>query len=500
MSKNLLKCLTLFCLVLFASLAFADTGFIEITSNEEGVKIYLDGRFFGTTPIIKDISAGEHTIEARKENFITQTKIINIPAGEVRTVHFTLSRGGSFIPVETEEEGIILGKGVLTIFTSETGWKIFIDGTEVEKEAPVTLKDMPAGLHTITMKKEGMVYRENKHVPHGETVIFNFDDWLKTHEREIKLQRWENRLKQLIEDSTKYSIELTNFEDNLIRISSERDDLIKMKSEARGVVKHSENEVSKMNDSLNNIYEYEKYKELIRLYNLTKGSIFQGSNYEIFESSKKKLKDTYIGKNGYRIIKYDVKINKYWVRKTEKIEAKDALEFIKCVVSFCDMNDEFRKWKYYYSTKNTFVGAYSTTMIDKNGDSLKIVLSYDNSTGPILLSHLLFGFGIIFDLTIPFKDYKKLYPPPPERDTFKWAILKYKEILKEMSPEIASLNESIEKFEEKIANRKKQLSQINEQLKDINCQIENAPACEQELKQKFDSITKELRSHRQNRP
>jgi hypothetical protein len=67
------------------------TGVLNVDSTPPRVSLRLDGADLGTTPYRGlSVTAGDHTLEARKQGFATRTRPIRIPAGGELDVHIEL--------------------------------------------------------------------------------------------------------------------------------------------------------------------------------------------------------------------------------------------------------------------------------------------------------------------------------------------------------------------------------------------------------------------------
>lgn len=118
---------------------FQKTGSISITSEPSPANVFFDGKPAGETPmLIKDVTAGEHTINLGKEGFLeSKQKII------VREK-------------ETTETRIVLSPVVYSIRISSTpdSAEIFMD--EVSKGlTPLVIENITPGPHKIRIVKEG---------------------------------------------------------------------------------------------------------------------------------------------------------------------------------------------------------------------------------------------------------------------------------------------------------------------------------------------------------
>lgn len=81
-------------LILIANLSAA-TGFLEVTSNPVGVKVFIDGKYIGTTnnqnALFAELTTGSHTLKGRKNGFSSFNKSIHIKENELTEFSIMLS-------------------------------------------------------------------------------------------------------------------------------------------------------------------------------------------------------------------------------------------------------------------------------------------------------------------------------------------------------------------------------------------------------------------------
>ena len=113
-------------------------GFLTVTSEPSGAKVYVDDNYIGETPINQyKLSTGEHKVKVEKSGYATFTKTITIKPGETTSVKATLT------PL----------KATLKITSKPSGAKVYINGT-YKDETPLTLELEP-GTYTIKLTKDG---------------------------------------------------------------------------------------------------------------------------------------------------------------------------------------------------------------------------------------------------------------------------------------------------------------------------------------------------------
>lgn len=98
---------------------------VEVSSNEAGATVSIDGEEVGTTPLAKpiDVSVGPRAIAVSKKGFREQTKTVEVAAGKPASARFELEPEVLMAPVTVSIDG-------------PPKATISIDGTEVATIAP----------------------------------------------------------------------------------------------------------------------------------------------------------------------------------------------------------------------------------------------------------------------------------------------------------------------------------------------------------------------------
>ncbi len=126
-------------------------GSLEVASTPGGSSVYLDGIFMGQTPVgsyldLTSILAGYHTILVRHTDFQDYSQRVYVKGGDVVTVNALLTPNvPSPIPDTT---------GQIIAVSTPAGAELFLDNT-FRGVTPVTLSDIPAGSHVVTVKQAG---------------------------------------------------------------------------------------------------------------------------------------------------------------------------------------------------------------------------------------------------------------------------------------------------------------------------------------------------------
>lgn len=119
-------------------------GYLYISSNPHGAKIYIDDIDLGlTTPIImQDLSPGTHTYKLTLTGYHDVTGSFSIIAGQVTIVEAELYP--------------LVPKGYLYISSNPPGAKIFIDDVEqIGKTTPTEIYNLSIGRHTYILSLTG---------------------------------------------------------------------------------------------------------------------------------------------------------------------------------------------------------------------------------------------------------------------------------------------------------------------------------------------------------
>ena len=118
-----------------------ENGSLLVASDVSGAQVLLDGEEIGTTPLIHDVEPGEHVVEIRAEGLEPHSSVINVTAGERVVVNPTL------LPERPPA-------ATLRVLSTPEGATVWIDGEE-RGPAPLTVEDLPPGVHIVEGRAEG---------------------------------------------------------------------------------------------------------------------------------------------------------------------------------------------------------------------------------------------------------------------------------------------------------------------------------------------------------
>lgn len=117
----------------------SSTATLALGSEPAGAKVLLDGVPQGQTPLtLRKIRPGKHEVTFSQDGYRTLTHTLTLDAGQEATLSMPLER---------------LPAG-LTITTLPIGARVYVDGV-FRGESDLTLKDLPAGTHTIRVERPG---------------------------------------------------------------------------------------------------------------------------------------------------------------------------------------------------------------------------------------------------------------------------------------------------------------------------------------------------------
>jgi hypothetical protein len=133
--------------------ASPEMGTLIVESNPPGVPVFVDGVDRGVTPARITLAPGSHILELRR--------------GVPRVVPFTLVAGAQVTQYLEFAEVPLLGQ--LVVQSEPAGARVFVGGVE-RGVAPITLGDLAAGEHEVTLQTEVATSRHTVVVPAGGTA------------------------------------------------------------------------------------------------------------------------------------------------------------------------------------------------------------------------------------------------------------------------------------------------------------------------------------------
>ena len=116
-----------------------NTGSVNIKSQPDNAKIYIDGKHAGTTPEnIASINPGIHEIKVEMEDYDIWAETVNVEVGKENAVNAVLQRSTGSLMIESNPANAI----------------IFVDGKEVG-HTPEIVMSSAKGTHTIEVRMDG---------------------------------------------------------------------------------------------------------------------------------------------------------------------------------------------------------------------------------------------------------------------------------------------------------------------------------------------------------
>ncbi len=113
----------------------------DSSGNATGGIIYVDGQQRGTVPMKVKVPPGRHQVRIERAGYTKHTQWVTLQEKQVWTVQAIL-------------KPLAKPKGTLLVAADVTGAEVVVDGKS-QGQAPVVVKDLPAGPHTVEVRKQG---------------------------------------------------------------------------------------------------------------------------------------------------------------------------------------------------------------------------------------------------------------------------------------------------------------------------------------------------------
>jgi len=121
-------------------------GALELITTPDGASVRLGENYRGSTPLtIDEIEPGIYTVTFSRFGYSRLSVVVRVEAGKITAVT------GTLIPLT----------GSLEITTSPSGARILLDSAD-KGASPITLTNISAGNHTLTVIKEGYITSEQR--------------------------------------------------------------------------------------------------------------------------------------------------------------------------------------------------------------------------------------------------------------------------------------------------------------------------------------------------
>ncbi len=137
------------------------TGSLNVTSIPDGAAILVDSADTGevTNATVDGIGVGNHNVTLRKDGYVDAVVGVTIEYNETATLHLDL----------------IEAVGSIAVTSTPNGAAIWLDGENTGRTTDATLTGIPAGEHTVTVRKTGYAdATATVTVEHGETAPVHF--------------------------------------------------------------------------------------------------------------------------------------------------------------------------------------------------------------------------------------------------------------------------------------------------------------------------------------
>ncbi|TAN41013.1 MAG: PEGA domain-containing protein [Nitrospirae bacterium] len=149
-----------FLLILFLfSTATAGTGDLQVTC-ESGVKIYVDGKYKGTTNAadgglaIDNLAPGQHTLKAVKQGYEPFIKNFNIQEYKGTKIEVNFKDVGENIYQLRPESGeTTVQVGTIELMSLPMGATVFIDGEKKQGKTDMGIRNIKAGQRKVTFER-----------------------------------------------------------------------------------------------------------------------------------------------------------------------------------------------------------------------------------------------------------------------------------------------------------------------------------------------------------
>ena len=140
-------------------------GMLVVESNPSGAEIVIDGAAKGVTPMTIELAPGSHKLELRRRGNAREFTI-DITAGQQLTQQIDLTA--------------LKPMGTLVVNSNPAGSKVLLDGRE-RGVTPLTLTDVAAGAHVVTIESSNGSIKRNVTVEAGGKVTVDegiFSGWI----------------------------------------------------------------------------------------------------------------------------------------------------------------------------------------------------------------------------------------------------------------------------------------------------------------------------------
>jgi hypothetical protein len=143
--------------------AAAAGGSLRIESDPPGAEVRLNGAVKGATPLSLTVPAGNYSLAVRQGSN-TKELPVSVTNGATTVHHIAWADTPPAVAAAT---------GNLSVTTDPPGSEVSVNG-EVRGIAPLTLRDLPAGQHRVTVRARGTTYTRTVSIEAGTTASLFF--------------------------------------------------------------------------------------------------------------------------------------------------------------------------------------------------------------------------------------------------------------------------------------------------------------------------------------
>jgi hypothetical protein len=151
----------------------SSNGGIAVSSDPAGAAVYLDDEYRGITTASGDleltgVAVGSHTLSLRLDGYDEYRVTVQVtPDATVQVRPRLTAAGGATV---TATPTAIADRGTIQANSTPSGARVALDGL-FKGTTPLTIPDVPAGLHTVRFTLNGYVEREQPvEVQSGQTA------------------------------------------------------------------------------------------------------------------------------------------------------------------------------------------------------------------------------------------------------------------------------------------------------------------------------------------
>ena len=138
-------------------------GWVNIKSSPDKVRININGKYVGETPINQlELKPGNYILSASKEYYNKKSISFSIDPLMVENINITLLKGGGWELLQNvKSTSIDSGFGKLTVLTKECyEADVYLNSEHIPKKTPLTFKKIPAGEHIIELRYKNKIVKK----------------------------------------------------------------------------------------------------------------------------------------------------------------------------------------------------------------------------------------------------------------------------------------------------------------------------------------------------